>query len=100
MNGVRRVTRAGGKQLYYVAFSFRRVQCREAVHLAHSKANDGHCISLRGEILRKIGTGAFESLRAGQPFAPIFIGKDAQAQRQEPSQSVTRITHFSHAGTL
>jgi integrase len=59
MNGVRRITRAGGKQLYYVAFSFRRVQCREAVHLAHSTKNDAHCVSLRSEILRKIANGGF-----------------------------------------
>lgn len=74
MNGVRRITRAGGKQLYYVAFSFRGVQCREAVHLAHSKANDTHCISLRGEILRKIAIGAFRYIDYFQdsPRAALF----------------------------
>lgn len=59
MNGVRRITRAGGKQVYCVAFSFRAVQCRELVHLNHSKAHDTHCMNLRAEILRRISAGLF-----------------------------------------
>ena len=56
--GVKRITRAGGKQVYRIAFSFRG-QCRETIALPHSKANDTYCERLRGEILRAIELGTF-----------------------------------------
>lgn len=57
--GVTAITRAGGKQVYRIAFSFRGVQCRELLSLAHSKANETYCVRLRAEILGKIARGGF-----------------------------------------
>lgn len=60
MIGVRPVSRAGGKQIYIVAFSFRGVQCRETIALPHSKANETYCERLRAEINRHIELGTFQ----------------------------------------
>lgn len=81
MNGVRRITRAGGKQLYYVAFSFRGTQCREPVHLPHSKAHDSHCLNLRAEILRRIHDGrfAYGEYFPNSPRAALFGHAPARA---------------------
>lgn len=59
MIGVRRLTRAGGKQVYAVAFSFRGAQCRETIALPHTKANDTYCERLRSEVLGRIARGDF-----------------------------------------
>lgn len=59
MKGITRVTRAGGKQVYRVAFVFRGVQCRETVALPHSKANDTYCQRLKADIERRIELGTF-----------------------------------------
>lgn len=58
--GVTAITRAGGKQVYRIAFSYRGVQCRETVALPHTKANQLHCERLRGEILIQIERGTFD----------------------------------------
>lgn len=59
MTGITPVTRAGGKQVYRIAFSFRGVQCRETLSLPHTRANDAYCERLRAEILRHIELGTF-----------------------------------------
>lgn len=59
LTGITPLARAGGKQVYRVAFSYRGAQCRETLALPHSKANEAYCARLRGEILRKIETGDF-----------------------------------------
>lgn len=58
--GVTPIARAGGKQAYRVAFSYRGVQCRELLSLEHSKANETYCVRLRAEILRRIELGDFK----------------------------------------
>lgn len=54
MIGVRALARAGGKQVYSIAFSYRGVECRETLALAHTKANETYCMRLRAEIHGKI----------------------------------------------
>ena len=58
--GVTPIARAGGKQVYQIAFSFRGVQCREILARAHSKANEAYCVRLRAEIMGKIDRGEFD----------------------------------------
>lgn len=60
MTGVTALVRAGGKQVYRVAFSYRGAQCREVIALAHTKGNELYCTRLRGEILAKIERGDFK----------------------------------------
>ena len=60
MTGITPLARAGGKQVYRIAFSYRGAQCREIVALNHSKANEAYCSRLRGEIQRKIERGDFK----------------------------------------
>jgi integrase len=57
--GVTALTRAGGKQVYRIAFSFQAVQCREIISRPHTKSNETYCQTLRAEILRKIELGTF-----------------------------------------
>jgi len=57
--GVTAIKRAGGKEVYQLAFSFMGVQCRETVSRPHSKASLTYCTNLRGEILRRIEAGTF-----------------------------------------
>lgn len=52
--------RAGGKQVYQVAFSFKGVQCREVIARAHNKANEAYCTRLRAEIMGKIDRNEFD----------------------------------------
>lgn len=59
MSGVTAITRAGGKQVYRLAFQFRGVQCREIVALAHTKANATYCARLKAEIDGQIEKGTF-----------------------------------------
>lgn len=47
------------KEVYQIAFSFKGVQCREAVTMKHSQASETYCMRLRAEILRKIEVGTF-----------------------------------------
>jgi integrase len=72
VTGVTPITRAGGKQVYQIAFSYRGVQCRELLALPHGKANETYCARLRAEIQGKIERNDFrysdyfpESPRAG-----------------------------------
>jgi integrase len=74
VNGITRVTRKGGKQLYRIAFSFMGVQCREPLALPHTKANDTYCERLRAEILGKITRGDFryDDYFPKSPRAAVF----------------------------
>jgi integrase len=54
------VTRAGGKEVYRLAFTFRGVQCRELVALPHSKANTLYCERLLAEVHSQIARGSFD----------------------------------------
>lgn len=60
MTGVTPLTRAGGKQVYRVAFSYRGAQCRELIDLPHTRANFLYCERLRAEILNAIERGKFK----------------------------------------
>lgn len=72
--GVTAITRAGGKQVYRLAFSFRGAQCRELVALPHSKANQTYCERLRSEILGQIERGTFDyaAYFPSSPRAAVF----------------------------
>ena len=75
---------AGGQSIQ-IAFSFRGVQCREALSLAHTDANIKYASNLRAEILNKIERGAFnyadyfpDSRRArifGHAVSTITVGQ-------------------------
>lgn len=58
--GVTPITRAGGKQVYRLAFSYLGAQCRETIALPHTKANAAYCERLRAEILGQIERGTFD----------------------------------------
>lgn len=57
--GVTPITRASGKQVYQVAFSFMGVQCREVLPGPHSTSRLNYCKNLRDEIVRRIEAGTF-----------------------------------------
>lgn len=77
-----RVTRAGGKQVYRIAFSYLGVQCRETIALPHSKANATYCERLRAEILGQIERGTFNYAThfPASPRAAVF----GHGRRGEP----------------
>lgn len=60
LTGITPISRAGGKQVYRIAFSYRGAQCRETIALPHTKANETYCARLRAEILGKIERGDFK----------------------------------------
>lgn len=72
--GVTALTRAGGKQVYRIAFSFMGVQCRETIARPHTRSNEAFCQALRGEIVRKIeaGTFVYNDYFPDSPRAAIF----------------------------
>ena len=59
MTGITPITRASGKQVYQVAFSFMGVQCREVLPGPHSTSRLNYCKNLRDEIVRRIEAGTF-----------------------------------------
>lgn len=80
--GVTPITRAGGKKVYRIAFSYRGVQCREILALPHSKANATYCERLRAEILGQIERGTFDyaAYFPDSPRAAVF----GQGRRNVP----------------
>ena len=57
--GVTPITRASGKQVYQLAFSYMGVQCREVLPGPHSTSRLNYCKTLRDEIVRRVEAGAF-----------------------------------------
>lgn len=80
------ITRASGKQVYRLAFSFRGVQCREIVALPHTKANTTYCERLRAEIHGQIERGAFDyaAYFPDSPRAVVFGHGRACVPRLRP----------------
>lgn len=58
MTGVTRIVRKT-KEVYQIAFSYRKTQCREIIVRSFSKVSDDYCFGLRAEILRRIDDGSF-----------------------------------------
>ena len=95
MTGIKRISRAGGKQVYRIAFSFKGVECRETLALPHSKANDAYCERLRAEVLGKIGRGEF---RYGDHFpdsprAAVFGSARARLLKDALESYRDRVEH-------
>jgi integrase len=101
--GVTPITRAGGKQVYQIAFSYRGVQCRELLALPHSKANERYCQNLRAELLGKIERNDFryndyfpDSPRAaafGQGGSTRKVAAALQAYRDRTEKTLEKSTH-------
>lgn len=83
--GVTAITRAGGKQVYRIAFSFMGAQCRETLALKHSRDNENYCIGLRAQILTAIEKGAFRynDFFPTSPRAAMFGHGPAKAKTLE-----------------
>jgi integrase len=74
MIGITAITRAGGKQVYQIAFSYRGVQCRETLALTHSKAHEAFCGRRRTEVILAIERGTFDygEFFPDSPRAAVF----------------------------
>ncbi len=95
MTGIKRITRAGGKQVYRIAFSFKGVECRETLALPHTKANDTYCERLRAEVLGKIGRGEFRyaDFFPDSPRAVVFGSARARLLKDALEAYRDRVEH-------